>query len=130
MFAMEAALIRISRGAARGCLCLKGFPIRPSLSNFSLRQKLKNPFCHQKAPMKLRSHCMTVFLDRATNRIHILEAQKPKLLTMLACGELVISSLVRGNQILRLAADNQLSAPFTAIRAVPGGHFVVFERAR
>ena len=53
---------------------------------------------------------MTVFLDGATNRIHILEAQKPKLLTMLACGELVISSLVRGNQILRLAADNQLSA--------------------
>jgi signal transduction histidine kinase len=52
---------------------------------------------------------MSVFSDGATTRIHILEAQKPKLLSMLACGELVISSLIRGDQVLRLASDNQLS---------------------
>jgi hypothetical protein len=28
---------------------------------------------------------------------------------MLACGELVISSLIRGDQVLRVASDNQLS---------------------
>jgi hypothetical protein len=52
---------------------------------------------------------LNAFLDGATTRIHILEAQKPKLLSILACGELVISSLIRGDQILRLASDNQLS---------------------
>ena len=53
---------------------------------------------------------MTVILDGATNRIYILEAQKPKSLSMLASGELVIGSLVRGNEILRLASEHQLSA--------------------
>jgi signal transduction histidine kinase len=53
---------------------------------------------------------VTVFLDGALNRIHILEAQTPELLTRLAWGELVIGSLVRGDQVLRLATDNQLSA--------------------
>jgi signal transduction histidine kinase len=52
---------------------------------------------------------MTVILDGVTNRIYILEAQKPKRLSMLASGELVISCLVRGNQILRLASEHQLS---------------------
>jgi hypothetical protein len=72
MFAMKAAVVRISRRFARGLV--------------------------------------TVSLNGAINRIHILEAQTPELLTMLAREELVIGSLVRGDQVLRLATDNQLSA--------------------
>jgi hypothetical protein len=53
---------------------------------------------------------VTVSLDGAINHIHILEAQTPELLSMLARGELVIGSLVRGDQVLRLATDNQLRA--------------------
>jgi hypothetical protein len=42
MFAMEDALIRISRGRLGAARALKGFPVNPS-SKFSLRQKTEKP---------------------------------------------------------------------------------------